>query len=198
MSDLTIVLLVAATFLCGLTAGLVFTFAVVVMPGIRRLSDREFLESFGAMDRIIQENDPLFMLAWVGSALALLAAAILGFGAVAGIERWLLLGAAAAYLLFVQLPTILVNVPLNNRLQALDLDSMDAAQLKAFRSEFEGRWNRWNRFRNRFRPAGSAGADLTRAGGARQIRSHSRRKYSGTPRSSTSTTSSNPSSRRNR
>ena len=150
MTDLTIGLLVAATFLCGLTAGLVFTFAVVVMPGIRNFPDREFLEAFRVMDRVIQENDPRFMVVWVGSALTLLAAAFLGFSSVAGIERWLLLGATAAYLACVQLPTILVNVPLNNRLQALDLDSMDDAELRGFRSEFEGRWNRWNNFRTVF------------------------------------------------
>ena len=66
--------LVAAAFLCSLVAGLLFSFAVVVMPGIGRLDDRDFLGAFQAIDRVIQNNQPLFIVAWVGSVLALLAA----------------------------------------------------------------------------------------------------------------------------
>lgn len=78
------------------------------------------------------------------------AALLVGVGTLAGTERLILIGAAAVYLLCVQLPTIAVNVPLNNRLQALDLDALDAAALRAARDAFEGRWNRWNAFRTVF------------------------------------------------
>ena len=62
------VTLVVATLLCTLVAGFVFAFAVVVMPGIRSLGDGEFLRAFQVMDRVIQNNQPIFMLAWIGSA----------------------------------------------------------------------------------------------------------------------------------
>ena len=36
-------LLILATLLCALVAGLLFAFAVVTIPGISRLNDREFI-----------------------------------------------------------------------------------------------------------------------------------------------------------
>ena len=114
--------LVVTTLLCGLVAGFLFGYAVVAMPGIATLNDREFLRSFKVMDRVIQNNQPLFLVAWVGSAIALVATAVVGFGRLEGAELWLLVGAAALYVLGVQVSTIVVNIPLNNRLQAVDVD----------------------------------------------------------------------------
>lgn len=136
--------LVAATLLCSLVAGLVFGFAVVVMPGIKHLEDGEFIRAFQVMDRIIQDNQPLFMLAWIGSAIALIVATAFGFGQLDVTGRSLIGIALAAYLLGVHMPTITINIPLNNRLQALDVATLDAAARKAARAEFEHRWNRWN------------------------------------------------------
>ena len=51
-----------ATFLCSLVAGFMFAFSVVVMPGIKSLNDREFIKAFQVMDRIIQNNQPIFIL----------------------------------------------------------------------------------------------------------------------------------------
>jgi uncharacterized membrane protein len=70
--------LVVATFLCSLVAGFLFAFAVVVMPGIRSLDDGAFIRAFQTVDRVIQDNQPLFVLVWVGSVLAVLVAAVVG------------------------------------------------------------------------------------------------------------------------
>ncbi|ARA92561.1 MAG: DUF1772 domain-containing protein [Bacteroidetes bacterium] len=140
-------ILLVATLLCALTAGLVYTFWVVVMPGIRRLPDREFLRAFAVMDRVIQQNDPRFLVVWAGSVVALLVSVWLGMGHLEGLPRLLLVGTAVVYLLGVQGPTIAVNVPLNNRLQQLDLGALDAPALASARSDFEGRWVFWNTFR---------------------------------------------------
>ncbi len=139
--------LMMAAFLCSIVAGFLFAFAVVAMPGIKALSDRDFLQAFKVMDRVIQNNQPVFMLAWVGSILFLLLSAILGFNRLAGLERLLLLSATVLYLFGVQLPTMTINIPLNNRLQALDLSELDAAALQNARRKFEPRWNRSNVFR---------------------------------------------------
>ena len=64
--------LILAAFLCSLVAGFLFAFAVVVMPGIRRLNDKEFIRAFQVMDRVIQNNQPSFMLVWVGSVITLI------------------------------------------------------------------------------------------------------------------------------
>ena len=139
--------LVSATLLCSLVAGFVFAFACVAMPGIGTLGDRDFLHSFQVMDRVIQSNQPLFVLVWAGSALTLLISGVLGFGLLAGLDRALLLVAVVVYLVGVQLPTLTINVPLNNQLQTLDLETMSDDALAAARASFEPRWNRWNQIR---------------------------------------------------
>jgi uncharacterized membrane protein len=133
-----------ACLLCSLVAGFLFAFAVVVMPGIKRLGDGEFLRAFQEMDGVIQRGHPLFGLVWLGSVIALVAGLALGAGQVAGLDRVLLVLAGGAYLLGVQLPTFLVNIPLNNSLQGLDIDGADEATQRTARERFEPRWNRWN------------------------------------------------------
>jgi uncharacterized membrane protein len=68
-----------ATLFCSLVAGLVFAFAIVVMPGIKSLGDRDFLQSFKVMDRVIQNNQPIFIFVWLGSAVILIISTGLGF-----------------------------------------------------------------------------------------------------------------------
>lgn len=126
--------LFAAALLCSLVAGFLFAFAVVVMPGIKRLDDAGFLRAFQVIDGVIQRGQPLFGLIWVGSVLAVLVAGVLGFWKLTGVDLLLMIAAALVYLLGVQAPTFLVNIPLNNRVQRLDVT----------RAEFEPRWNRWN------------------------------------------------------
>ncbi len=142
--------LILATFLCSLVAGFLFAFAIVTMPGIRSLNDREFIRAFQVMDRVIQNNQPIFMLVWVGSVVAFVISAVLGIGQLDGAGRLLIIFAALAYLLGVQMPTITINIPLNNKLQTLDVDAMNATTQKAARKEFEPRWNLWNSIRTAF------------------------------------------------
>lgn len=139
--------LIAATLLCSLVAGFLFAFAVVIMPGIGRLDDGGFIRSFQAMDGIIQANQPLFMVVWVGSVLFLIASAALGVAQLGGSARVILIVATLLYLVGVQLPTGAVNVPLNNALQTPDVDAMDDAARRQARAAFEPRWNRWNAIR---------------------------------------------------
>ena len=139
--------LILATFLSSLVAGLLFVFAIVVMPGIRSLNDREFIRAFQVMDGVIQNNQPLFMLVWVGSVVALATSAVFGIGQLDGMGRLLIIFAALVYILGVQLPTVTINIPLNNKLQTLDVDAMNETTQKTARKEFEPRWNRWNSIR---------------------------------------------------
>jgi uncharacterized membrane protein len=139
--------LILATFLSSLVAGLLFVFAIVVMPGIKNLDDREFIRAFQVMDGVIQNNQPLFVLVWVGSVVALVTSAVFGFGQLDGVGRLLIIFAALVYVIGVQLPTVTINVPLNNKLQTLDVDAMNKTTQKTARKEFEPRWNRWNSIR---------------------------------------------------
>lgn len=144
------IILTLATLLCSLVAGFVLAFAIVVMPGISTLNDHDFLQAFKAVDRVIQNNQPIFILVWLGSVVALVTAALLGVVWLEGVDRLLIVIAVATYLLGVQLPTATINVPLNNQLQMQDLDTMTELVLREARMKFEPRWIRWNSIRTVF------------------------------------------------
>jgi len=146
MTLLSVVLALAA-FLCSLVAGLLFTFAIVVMPGVGKLDDNGFIRSFQVIDRVLQNNQPVFLFVWVGSVVGMMAAAVLVFLKLGGTDRVIMLAAALVYLLGVQLPTVTINIPMNNELQSLDLSTMDETTIGRARRKFEPRWNRWNAIR---------------------------------------------------
>ena len=139
--------LVFAALLCSLVAGFLFAFAVVVMPGIGTLNDLEFLKAFKAIDGVIQKNQPVFIIVWVGSVLAAIGAGVLSVWQMDGLDRVMVITAAAVYIMGVQVPTVVFNIPLNNRLQALDLDDMSEPELTEERRLFEIPWIRWNLIR---------------------------------------------------
>ncbi|MEM1111857.1 MAG: anthrone oxygenase family protein [Pseudomonadota bacterium] len=141
------IFLVLATLFCALIAGFVFAFATVVMPGIAKLDDRGFIRAFQVIDGVIQAGQPVFGLVWIGSAVALLLAGVMGGLQLDGPERAVLLSAVTAYVFGVQIPTFKINVPMNNALQALDVEVMDDAALASARAEFEEPWARWNAIR---------------------------------------------------
>lgn len=132
--------LVAATVTTGLTAGLLYAFAHTVMPGLGRTDDRTFVGAFQAFDRAV--INPWFLAGFLGGPALTLAAVLLGAvrGATLG---WLL--AALVLHLAVLVITMAVNVPMNNRLQAVALDRL--VDLAAARRRFEVRWVRWNAVR---------------------------------------------------
>ena len=139
--------LMLSIMLCSLVAGLLFGFAIVVMPGIAELSDKQFLQAFKHMDGIIQNNQPLFLIVWAGSILSIIITLILGIMNLSGIQINLVIWASILYLFGVQLPTFRFNVPLNNALQNLDIEAMKESEAESSRIGFEIPWNRWNKIR---------------------------------------------------
>lgn len=146
MEPLHLVLMLSI-ILCSLVAGLLFAFAVVVMPGIAKLDDKEYLLAFKHMDGIIQDNHPLFILAWAGSILSVIITLIMGIINLSGGEIYLLGLASVLYLFGVQLPTFRFNIPLNNSLQKMDIAALEDSEAAVSRAVFEIPWNRWNRIR---------------------------------------------------
>ena len=57
---------------CSLVTGFIFTYAIVVLPGFSKLDHKEYIRAFQVTDEVIQNNQPLFMLTWIGSILSVL------------------------------------------------------------------------------------------------------------------------------
>lgn len=136
--------LLLATFLCSLSAGFLLAFAIVTMPGLKNLDDKAFIRAFQVIDDIIQNFQPIFMLVWIGSVVALIVSTVLGVGQLDDNGRLLIIYASLIYIFGVQVPTGTINVPMNNKLQTLDVNAMNEVALKAAREDFEPRWNQWN------------------------------------------------------
>lgn len=145
--DIMRITIYLSTLLCTLVTGILFTFAVVVMPGIKKLSNHDFLQTFKSIDKVIQDNSPPFMVVWLGSALLLILSTIMGTWQLEGIDRFLLFAAFLIFIFGVQVPTFIVNIPLNNQIQALEISTISDAEIKHARSSFEPKWTRWNMVR---------------------------------------------------
>ena len=139
--------LVFAALTCSLVTGFIFTYAVVVMPGISKLDDKEFLRAFQVTDGIIQNNQPLFMLTWVGSIISVLSVIAISIFSLGLSEAWIIFIVGLIYLLGVQGITISIHLPLNNRIQSIDINNMNNQSLNEERTKFELRWNYFNKIR---------------------------------------------------
>ena len=139
--------LVFAVLTCSLVTGFIFTYAVVVMPGFSKLDDKEFLRAFQVTDGVIQNNQPLFMLTWVGSIISVLSVIVISLLSLGLSEAWKLIVVGLIYLFGVQGVTISIHLPLNNRIQAIDINNMNNQSLNEERTKFEMRWNYFNKIR---------------------------------------------------
>ena len=141
------VALVFAAMTCSLVTGFIFTYAVVVMPGFSKLNDKDFLRAFQVTDGIIQNNQPLFMLTWVGSIISVLSVIAISIFSLEFSEAWIMFVVGLIYLLGVQGITISIHLPLNNRIQAIDINNVNDQSLNEERTKFETRWNNFNNIR---------------------------------------------------
>jgi len=140
-------LLLISTLLCALVTGFVFTYAVIVMPGLAKLCDKEFIRAFQVTDEVIQKNQPIFMIVWIGSMISVIGTMIAAFVAPYSVETALVTVTGFVYLLGVQGLTVFVHLPLNKRIQGVNVADMDASALREQRMLFEARWTRFNRIR---------------------------------------------------
>ncbi|MBC2876512.1 MULTISPECIES: anthrone oxygenase family protein [Streptomyces] len=143
MSVVRMAVLFGAVVTTGLGAGLFYSYACSVMPGLARADDRTFVD---AMQRInVAIVNGWFMLSFLGSlALILLAGVLEWRGGGRTVLLWI--GAAAAFQLAVLVITGTVNVPLNNKLAAAGSPE-HITDFAAVRGAFESVWVRWNLIR---------------------------------------------------
>ena len=117
------------------------------MPGFSKLEDKEFLRAFQVTDGVIQNNQPLFMLTWVGSIISVLSVMAISILSLGLSEAWIIFVVGLIYLLGVQGITVSIHLPLNNHIQKIDINDMNNQSLNEERTNFEMRWNYFNNIR---------------------------------------------------
>lgn len=139
--------LILSTLSCSLVTGFIFTYAVIVMPGFSKLNDKDFIRAFQVTDNVIQNNQPLFMLIWIGSILSVISTIAFSIFNINADYSILIMSTGFFYLIGVQGLTISIHIPLNNKIQKIDVDKEDELKLNEVRKEFEIKWNYYNRIR---------------------------------------------------
>ena len=140
-------MLIPSVILCALVTGFIFTYAIVVMPGFSKLSDKEFIKAFQVTDEVIQNNQPLFMITWIGSIISILLTIIVATATTGLSNSWLIILVGVIYLLGVQGVTIVIHLPLNNHIQKINIDKMTDKNLGEERIKFQKKWNFFNNIR---------------------------------------------------
>ena len=133
--------------LSALVTGFILTYAIVIMPGLSNLDDKEFIKAFQVTDGIIQNNQPIFILIWVGSIMSVLGTIITSILSLGILDAWIIIFAGVVYLLVVQGITISIHLPLNKSIQNIDINSSNFQTLSKERIAFEKKWNYFNNIR---------------------------------------------------
>jgi uncharacterized membrane protein len=129
--------LVLAMVALGLITGLLYSFSVAVMLGLRKTDDRTFVNVMQRINVAIQ--NPAFGISFVGAFVFTTIAAVMEHRLRArDALRWILAG-LGLYVVALAI-TIGVNIPLNDKLaRAGDVDLI--ADVAALRRSFETPWN---------------------------------------------------------
>jgi uncharacterized membrane protein len=145
--DILDISLFFSILLSALVAVFILTYAIVIMPGLSNFDDKEFIKVFQITDGIIQNNQPIFILIWVGSIVSVLSTIITSILTLGILDAWLIIFVGFVYLLVVQGITILIHLPLNKNIQNIDINSSNFQTLSKERKTFETKWNYFNNIR---------------------------------------------------
>ncbi len=142
MTVLDIILVITMT-LTALMAGLFYAWSCSVMPGFRRLNDREFVSAMQKTNQAIQ--NPVFFGAFFGAPVFLVISNVVFYGEN---SRFLFIFAASVIYLTGNFGvTIFGNVPMNNVLENFKSETATDEEVAAQRENFESRWTNLNHIR---------------------------------------------------
>ncbi|MCG6190058.1 anthrone oxygenase family protein [Maribellus maritimus] len=140
----TTILIITIIF-SGLMAGLFYSWSISVTPGLAKINNVSYLRAFQSMNRAI--INPLFFVVFFGLVILLPLLSYLSYQTSISNQFWYVIFATILYFVGIMGVTIGGNVPLNNALEALQIESMTPEQMDEFRKSFESKWNRLNLIR---------------------------------------------------
>jgi uncharacterized membrane protein len=127
---------------CTMMAGLYFAFSNTIMPSLAKLEPSQGILAMQTINRVIL--NPLFLLLFVGSAVACVVLMIFSFEKLPALNAILLIAGAVIYILGSPIVTAVFNVPLNDTLAALVPNAAGSAEKWA---SYLQHWTTWNHVR---------------------------------------------------
>ena len=140
-----ILILASAILSTGLMAGIFFTWSNAVKPGIGKLSDLEYLKALQSMNRVIL-NIP-FKIVFFISIISVALVPLLYFDLYPSNIFWLFIFAFVSYWVGAFSVTLFGNIPLNEKLDKINLKSISSQKIKLLRESIESNWNNLNLIR---------------------------------------------------
>lgn len=144
MLVVNVLLLITAT-LTGLSAGLLYAYACSVNLGLGRLPDKEYLAAMQSINKEIL--NPVFFMGFFGALILLPVTSFLNYSQPVTSRFIFLIVATLIYATGTFGVTAFGNVPLNNVLAKINLQSISSAEISKIRIDFEGPWNRLHNIR---------------------------------------------------
>ena len=135
----------------GLVGGIFFAFSTFVMGALARLPAPQGIAAMQSINIVV--INPLFMAAFMGTAVLCLVVAAGALFGWSGPHSTLVLAGAVLYLVGNIVVTMTGNVPLNNALAAVDPASTEGAAVWA---RYLSTWTAWNHVRTATGLAASA------------------------------------------
>ena len=140
------IILATAILLTGLMAGIFFTWSNAVKPGIGKLSDLEYLRALQSMNRVILNK--AFIGIFLGAVIAVALVPIFHFKLSPDNIFWIFILALVTYWIGVFGITVFGNIPLNEKLDKTNLESISTQKIKVLRRSIEFKWNNLNLIRS--------------------------------------------------
>jgi len=138
-------ILIITTVFSGLMAGLFYAWSISVTPGLAKIDDVSYLQAFQSMNRAIL--NPVFFAVFFSLVVLLPVLSYFSFHTSISKQFWYVGLATILYFVGIMGVTVGGNVPLNNTLEALQIESMTPEQMDVFRKGFESKWNLLNHIR---------------------------------------------------
>ena len=145
LKTLTLLLAILTT---ALSAGLFYSWKISVIPGLKNISDRSYLETMQSINRAIL--NPEFYIIFFGAILFLILSAYFQFKVSIGTPFWLIITTIVFYGIGTIGVTAFGNVPMNESLDLVNLTKLNIDELKLTRLSYEGKWNQFNTIRTIF------------------------------------------------
>ncbi len=140
-----IIILASAILSTGLMAGIFFTWSNAVKPGIGKLSDIEYLKALQSMNRVIL-NIPFKIIFFI-SIISVALVPVLYFDLYPNMIFWLFIFTLLSYWGGAFGITLFGNIPLNEKLDKTNLESISTQKIKLLRTGIESNWNNLNLIR---------------------------------------------------
>jgi uncharacterized membrane protein len=147
MTNLAALSATVTLVVAGAVTGVFFAFSVSVMPGLDAIDPERAVTAMQSINEKI--INPFFLTAFLGVPIAAGATGGLLLATGHRAAGVVFLAAAGVYLLGALMPTFIVNIPLNDTLEAAGTPD-DAAQAARVWEDFSPRWTAWNTARGAF------------------------------------------------